>query len=169
MRRHDDQTRVFHADEHHQHEVRGMIRSQKAGLVNLPAILAGRLIAVVAVGNENRLRPDDRGDRGNRAHIRHRPNLADDAQMIGCHDRSQACSQPCPICSEPHWQDRGRVRKSGSDWHFVVVISMSRSTFGPGKVSSCGKTLPSPNGESLARAMKPRRLYVTPSAVNSWW
>ena len=54
MRRQDDHAGVAHADAHHQHEVGGMVVVQWGLGLQFVAIVAGRLVAVVAVGDEDR-------------------------------------------------------------------------------------------------------------------
>ena len=66
---------------------------RKSRLVDMAAIFAGRFVAVVAVGDEDRLRPDHGGHGGNGANVGYRPNLVHDAQVIGRHDRGQAADR----------------------------------------------------------------------------
>ena len=58
MRRQHEQARILHADAHHQHEIGRVVRRQRAAADKLVAVVAGRFVAVVPVGDEDRLRAD---------------------------------------------------------------------------------------------------------------
>ena len=85
MGRHDDQARIAHADEHHQHEIGRMVRRQRTagGRRQFVAVVAGRFVAMMAVGDEDRLRAHLAGQMRNHARIGHRPHAMDHAQMVG--------------------------------------------------------------------------------------
>ena len=89
MRGQHDQARVFHRHEHHQHEVGRMLGLKGAGLVNVLAIGAGGLVAVMAVGDEHRLRARPRPRWPRWPHVGDRPKAIDHAQVIGGHQRRQ--------------------------------------------------------------------------------
>ena len=75
-----------------------MVLAEEARFVDVAAILAGRFVAVVAVGDEDRLGPDHGGHGGNGANVGYRPNLAHHAQVIGRHDRGQAADRLVQNC-----------------------------------------------------------------------
>ena len=87
MRRQHEQARVVHAHALRQHEVGRMIRVERPLLGEPVAIVAGRFVAVMAVGNEQRLGVHDRGDVGDHLDVGDRPHAMDDAQMVGRRER----------------------------------------------------------------------------------
>ena len=87
MRRHDDQARIVHRHAHHQRVVGRVFGREEAAIVDLVAVVAGRLVAVVAVGDEDRLGAHDGRKLGDRRDVGHRPEAMDDAQVVGGHQR----------------------------------------------------------------------------------
>ncbi len=55
VRGHHDQARIVHRHAHHQRVVGRMLGREEAAVVDLVAVVAGGLVAVVAVGDEDRL------------------------------------------------------------------------------------------------------------------
>ncbi len=85
MRWKDEQAWIAHADECHQHKVRRMVVGQFAFLLNeFIAITDGSFIAVVAIGDEDRLVVKESFDLTNQCGIVDRPHSADHVQMIPC-------------------------------------------------------------------------------------
>src|SRR5262249_48702321 len=90
MRRQNHQTWIVHADQHHQDEIRGMIRVGRFTCLTLfLEILERRFIAMVPVGDENWPGPQEAADRADGLLVGHWPKLADDAQMIDGLDRQR--------------------------------------------------------------------------------
>jgi hypothetical protein len=52
-----------------------MVFAEEARLVNMAAVFAGRFVAVMAIGDEDRLGSDHGSHGGNRANVGYRPHL----------------------------------------------------------------------------------------------
>jgi len=85
MRGKDHQARVLHGHERHQRVACRVVLAQRARFVNLLAVLAGRLVAVVAVGNVHGLGSEQGCHIGDHAHVGHRPQAVHGAPGIGGH------------------------------------------------------------------------------------
>ena len=86
VRRHDDQAGVFHRHEHHQRSVRRMGGREETGVVNLLLVLARGFVAMMAVGDEQRLRTEQTGQGVDEICVGHRPEAMRYAEMIFTHD-----------------------------------------------------------------------------------
>jgi hypothetical protein len=83
MRRQDHQSRVTHSYEHHHHEIRRTVGTGEfSGSLQSVSEIDGRFVAVMPIGNEDRLLAEDSTHPFNNAMIGHRPHPVDDAQMV---------------------------------------------------------------------------------------
>ena len=86
----DEEPGIGKAHQHHEHEVGRMVGREllarmllRPGLGHFVAVVAGRLVAVMAVGDEHRLRPHQAGHLGRHRLVGHRPHHALHAQVVG--------------------------------------------------------------------------------------
>ena len=101
------------------------------------AVVARRLVAVVAVGDKDRLGAHQPGELADHGRVGHRPHAMDDAEMIGGLDRCGAAMRS----SSRFWASfvgSGYRPKIWLRFARVARVSSSRSCFGPDIVSSCG-------------------------------
>ena len=88
VRREDQEAGVAHADEHHEAEVgRVVVAGIIAVLDPLIAILEAGLIAMVTVGDEDRLARHQAADGGVRFEVVDDPEPVLDPEVVGCHHR----------------------------------------------------------------------------------
>ena len=169
VRRQHDQARIVHATHIISTKLAGCSGERPAVVDQLVAVVAGRLVAVVAVGDEDRLRAHQRRPRP-RSPPRRSPARGDGPRP-GDRWPPAAARRRWPFSSRswasPSGRDTGRRSGSGSPCrpgqHQPIRL-------GPGRVSSCGKTLPSPNRASRMpghEAAAGERLAAAWS--NSWW
>ena len=86
MSRQDDQPWVAHAHEYHEDEIGGAIGMGRLGILGRTPffqILQTRFVAMMAVGNKDRLGPQKPRKPADELLIRQRPESMDYAQMIG--------------------------------------------------------------------------------------
>ena len=84
---HDDQARIVHRHAHHQRVVGRVGGREEAAVVDLLPVVAGGLVAVVAVGDEDRLGAHHGRELRDHGHVGDRPEAMDHAQMVGGHQR----------------------------------------------------------------------------------
>ena len=115
MRRHHDQPRIAHADEHHQHEIGRVVRRQRAvSRGQFIAVVAGRFVAMMPIGNEERLRTEGARKLRDEADIVNRPHPMNDAEVIGRFERGLPGNRLFEDRLGRSFADRDRGRKPDS-------------------------------------------------------
>src|SRR5688500_18861 len=98
MRGKDEQAGVAHADQHHEDEaLRRVVARRLARCFLLLPVAKGRLVAVVAVGDEDRPGTHQAADLTQYMLVRHLPEATDDAEVI---DRLQGQRAPDPAIED---------------------------------------------------------------------
>ncbi len=162
------QAGVAHADAHHQHEVGRIVWLQLAGGGQFVAVVAGRFVAVVAVGDEQRLGGHQLDQLRDHRRIGDRPQAMDDAQVVGGFDRrnllgggfEQVLGGVGVVGKQA--EDLAQVRPAGAGQQQAVLLGARKRLFVRVDVSLA-------EALQLQRTMKPRRVCFFPSASNSWW
>ena len=95
-------------------------------------VAQARLVAMMAVGDEHRLRPHQPGDRADDVLVADRPQPADDAQVIGRLERQRrpTATSSSACCTAP--SSSGYRPKTGLRFMCVAWNSFRRSAFGAG-------------------------------------